>query len=115
MAAPFLTQTNDPIAKGLITSFARPGGNATGVTDLDLEVTVAADQFSLCASLREALVQTGGGELPTWLERIIARGQADVADERFNSVDELVRELGRDPRTIWSRRIAIAAASVAVA
>jgi len=28
----------DPVASGLIQSFARPGGNVTGVTDLDLEL-----------------------------------------------------------------------------
>jgi len=30
--------TGDPIGLGLIQSFARPGGNITGVTDLDLEL-----------------------------------------------------------------------------
>ena len=30
--------TGDPIGLGLIKSFARPGGNITGVTDLDLEL-----------------------------------------------------------------------------
>jgi putative ABC transport system substrate-binding protein len=30
--------TGDPIGMGLIKSFARPGGNITGVTDLDLEL-----------------------------------------------------------------------------
>jgi putative ABC transport system substrate-binding protein len=29
----------DPIARGLIASYSRPGGNATGVADLDLEVS----------------------------------------------------------------------------
>ena len=33
----------DPVGQGLIQSFARPGGNVTGVTDLDLERTVRTE------------------------------------------------------------------------
>ena len=34
-----LLGVGDPIGRGLIASYNRPGGNATGVADLDLEVS----------------------------------------------------------------------------
>ena len=38
--------TGDPIGLGLVKSFAHPGGNITGVTDLDLELDSKRLRFS---------------------------------------------------------------------
>jgi hypothetical protein len=35
----FAAVVGDPVALGLVQSFARPGGNITGVTDTDLELS----------------------------------------------------------------------------
>jgi tetratricopeptide (TPR) repeat protein/tRNA A-37 threonylcarbamoyl transferase component Bud32 len=80
-----------------------------------------SDQFAFCVSLYEALygerpfagdnlaalafaVTEGkvreapsGSAVPTWLRRVLLRGLAREPAERWPSMDELLRELGRDP------------------
>jgi tetratricopeptide (TPR) repeat protein len=83
------------------------------------ELTAAVDQYALCVSLREALVgrevrpegaADKEADVPRWLEAICARGTAHEPAARFPSMDELVRALGRDPRTVWGRRIVVTGA-----
>ncbi len=75
--------------------------------------TAAVDQFALCLSLREAL--EARGEVPRWLGAIAARGTAAKPEDRFASMDDIVRELGRDPARVWRRRVIGGAAIVATA
>jgi tRNA A-37 threonylcarbamoyl transferase component Bud32 len=84
------------------------------------KLTPAADQFAFATSLREALSRPGhgrGGELPSWLAAVIARGTATDPAARFASMKELLRALARDPARIWRRRgvAAVAVAGVAAA
>ena len=65
-------------------------------------LTAAVDQFALCVSLREAITEKGG--VPRWLEPVLARGAAKRAEDRYPSMDELLRALALDPRTRWRRR-----------
>jgi hypothetical protein len=70
-----------------------------------LAVTAAIDQYALCVSLRETLPQ-----VPAWIAAIVERGTASEPGARYPSMDELVRALGRDPRTVWGRRLAVVGA-----
>jgi predicted Ser/Thr protein kinase len=71
-------------------------------------VTPAADQYSLCASLREAIAEPR----PAWIESIVARGTAAEPSARFASMHELARALGRDPARV--RRWRLIATAIAV-
>ncbi|MGH2900266.1 MAG: protein kinase domain-containing protein, partial [Solirubrobacteraceae bacterium] len=75
-------------------------------------LTPAVDQYALCVALRDALgARAGEGvavDVPRWLAQIIARGTAQRPDERFASLDEVIRALGRDPARVLRRRLAIA-------
>jgi predicted Ser/Thr protein kinase len=76
-------------------------------------VMPAADQYSFCTALAEAL--TGqqpsedrplpAGGLPRWIDTVIARGRTADPRARFPSMAELLRALSRDPVRIWRRRI----------
>jgi tetratricopeptide (TPR) repeat protein len=80
--------------------------------------TAAADQYGLCASLREAL---GGGDraVPPWLVPVLDRGMAEDPHARFPSVRALLAALAADParrrRRIVTGAVAVAAAGAAVA
>ncbi|MFO7563860.1 MAG: serine/threonine-protein kinase [Enhygromyxa sp.] len=90
-----------------------------------------ADQYSFCASLYEALYdvrpwpgdtisqlrtakarppsspppRSKHGGVPRWLRRIVLRGLAPAPEDRFASMDALLRELERGlRRTRWLRR-----------
>src|SRR5688572_10897853 len=73
------------------------------------ELTHAADQYAFAVSLREAL----GATVPRWLDEILTRATAREASNRYPSMDELVRALGRDPATVWRRRLLVAGTIVA--
>jgi eukaryotic-like serine/threonine-protein kinase len=70
--------------------------------------TAASDQYSLCASLREAL----GDDGPRWLRRVIDRGLAHDPARRWPSIAQLADRLeaGLSGR---SRRVAIAGTAIA--
>jgi hypothetical protein len=70
-------------------------------------LTPAVDQYALCVSLREALP-----EVPSWIEAIVTRGTSHDPAARYPAMDELLRALARDPRTVWRRRILVAGAVV---
>jgi eukaryotic-like serine/threonine-protein kinase len=70
-------------------------------------VTPAADQYSFCVALAEALAQAG--PLPRWLEAALARGRAADPAARFPSMHELVRALTRDPARMLRTRVAAVA------
>ena len=77
------------------------------------ELTPAVDQYAFCVSVREALVGRGGIDaepeaVPGWIAPLLDRGTSVDASRRFASMDELLRQLSRDPATIWRRRLAIA-------
>ncbi|HSR95916.1 MAG TPA: protein kinase [Kofleriaceae bacterium] len=76
-------------------------------------VTPAADQYSFCVSLAEALGREGGAPLPRWIEAIVQRGRAPDPAQRFASMPDLLRALGRDPARIWRRRAIVAGLAVA--
>src|SRR6185369_7014289 len=76
-------------------------------------VTGAVDQYSLCASLAEALADASATSTrappPRWIKAIIDRGRASDPKGRFPSMAALVDALGRDPATVRRRRVAAAA------
>ncbi len=70
------------------------------------DAVVASDQYALGVSLRESLGKTP----PRWLAEIIARATAVEPAQRFASMHDLETALGRDPATVWRRRILVAGA-----
>jgi tetratricopeptide (TPR) repeat protein len=84
-----------------------------------LQVDARSDQYSYCVALHEAIVGERPGEtyarrreLPAWLARVLERGlRADPA-QRYPSVDDLLVEIGRDPRAARRVRYATLAAVV---
>ena len=72
-------------------------------------VTPAADQYSFCQALAEALGEIeAGAPVPRWLAAVIERGLAAAPGERFASMSELLDALGRDPARIRRRRAVLA-------
>jgi eukaryotic-like serine/threonine-protein kinase len=63
----------------------------------------ATDQYAFALSLREAMTP-----LPSWLEPILGRAQAERPEDRFPSMLYLAAALARDPTTRWRRRAMIA-------
>ena len=82
-------------------------------------ITPAVDQYALCVSLCEAQVGRRGdgapADVPSWLARILDRGTAHTASDRYASIDELLRAFARDPATVWRRRAITAGAIAAIA
>lgn len=82
-------------------------------------VTDAADQFAFGLALGEALTGRHADRLDApvsaWLTAIVARATAPNPAERFASMEELLRALGRDPARVWRRRILAATALLAIA
>ncbi len=84
-----------------------------------------SDQYSFCVALWEALhgerPSPGGGEVPpgvrvpAWVRQALARGLQPDPAGRFASMDELLRELGRDPGAARRRRLAAVAGLALVA
>jgi hypothetical protein len=74
----------------------------------------AIDQYALGTALREAGA-AGGRAIPAWLDRVISRATAARPADRFPSMADLARALGRDPRTVWARRAAVAAPALLAA
>jgi serine/threonine protein kinase len=75
-----------------------------------------ADQFSFCVALYEALYgeRPAGvpsdtpprGGVPTRVHAAIRRGLAKSPDDRFDSMDALLRELERPSLTVWVATVA---------
>jgi tetratricopeptide (TPR) repeat protein/predicted Ser/Thr protein kinase len=80
-------------------------------------VTTAADQYSFCAALEEALTPEAAGPLPRWLIPILQRGRAADPADRFPSMSDLLRALARDPARLrrWRFGLALSLALGAVA
>jgi tetratricopeptide (TPR) repeat protein len=84
-------------------------------------VTAAADQYSFCCALAEALSgprhgHGGRSALPRWLQLVIERGRKADPHQRFPSMRELLRALARDPAAAarrWAAGGALALAGVA--
>ncbi|MEM7154072.1 MAG: tetratricopeptide repeat protein [Myxococcota bacterium] len=70
-------------------------------------VGAAADQFSFCASLRQALETASGPSAPPWLEHVIARGVQERPEDRWPSMQELLDALDDRLRGGARRRQAI--------
>lgn len=77
------------------------------------EVTPAADQYSFCVALADALSRARP-PAPRRIAAVLARGRAPLPGDRFASMDELLAELDRDPAKAWRRGAAVAAAVVLV-
>jgi eukaryotic-like serine/threonine-protein kinase len=97
------------------------------------------DQFSFCVALYEALygdrpfygntmfalttavVQgnvkepPANSKVPFWVRKVLLRGLRPKADDRFPSMEALIDALGRDPRLVRRRAVAVATGVVAVA
>lgn len=80
--------SSDPVAAGLVQSFARPGGNVTGITDLDTELTPKRLELfkEIIPTLHKVLLpydvadRHTAAQLPTY--RAAARGLGVVLVER---------------------------------
>ncbi len=70
--------------------------------------TALSDQYAFGVSLRESL-----GEVPRWIEPIIARSTATIPADRFPTLEAMLARLGRDPRRVWRRRALFAGAVIA--
>jgi len=97
------------------------------------------DQFSFCVALYEALYgerpfgassaealteqvarrevrpPSKSSRVPSWVRQILLRGLRPNPNERFPSMNALLRELGKDPRVARRRALAIGAALLLVA
>ena len=82
-------------------------------------VTAAADQFSFCTALLEALrganAPSNSASVPRWLQAVIDRGRATSPAERFSSMQALLHALSRDPVTFTWRWIAAGGLATAAA
>jgi tRNA A-37 threonylcarbamoyl transferase component Bud32 len=67
------------------------------------EVTPAADQYSFCVALADALSRARP-PAPRRIAAVLARGRAPLPGDRFASMDELLAALDRDPAKVWRRR-----------
>ena len=56
----------------------------------------AADQYSFCRALDEALEATPESSAPRWVRPILARGLAEDPRRRYASMDQLLAALARD-------------------
>ncbi|MEM6992969.1 MAG: WD40 repeat domain-containing serine/threonine protein kinase [Myxococcota bacterium] len=95
-----------------------------------------ADQFSLCASLFEALtgdlpfpersgqepvtrdgaaLRWGGHSIPARVRKAVTKGLSERPEDRFESMDALADQLDRTRRPARDRMVAVAAVGVAVA
>jgi eukaryotic-like serine/threonine-protein kinase len=91
---------------GLGTPRYMPPEQASGGT-----ITAAADQYSFCAALREAIrarkldaAGTRADAIPRWIDDILARGLARDPASRWPSMDALLHALALDPAARWRRR-----------
>ncbi len=76
------------------------------------EASPASDQFAFCVSLREALDARSDREIPGWVDAALQRGECADPKARFDSMEALLRALGRDPKVLWRRRGLVAAAAI---
>ena len=80
--------SGDPVALGLVQSFARPGGNVTGITDLDTELTPKRLELfkDIIPSLQKVLLAYDAGDRETAQQlpayRVAARRLGVVLVER---------------------------------
>jgi eukaryotic-like serine/threonine-protein kinase len=65
-------------------------------------VLPAADQYSFCVALAEAL-DAASAPAPRWMAAVLERGRAAEPAKRFASMRELLRALTRDPGRRWRR------------
>jgi predicted Ser/Thr protein kinase/tetratricopeptide (TPR) repeat protein len=76
-------------------------------------VTPAADQYSFCVALREALADHDADRpsppLPRWIDAAIVKGCATDPAARFATMPDLLAALARDPARVWRRRIVLSA------
>ncbi|MBL8942671.1 MAG: tetratricopeptide repeat protein [Myxococcales bacterium] len=112
---PLLTQTGSIMGTP---AYMAPEQHAGKPTD------ARSDQFSFCTSLYQALYgerpfdgddsvtlmqqklagkirePSSGSSVPGWVRRVLLRGLAAAPESRFGSMDELLGELGKDPRIL---------------
>jgi tetratricopeptide (TPR) repeat protein/predicted Ser/Thr protein kinase len=76
-------------------------------------VTPAADQYSFCVALSDALAAVTAEPVPRRITAVLDRGRADDPAARFPSMTDLLRALARDPAR--TRRRIVAGTGLAIA
>ena len=85
-----LPAVTDPVARGLVASLARPGGNITGLSQLDTETTVKRME------LLRAIVPK--------LERVAVLSSVETPAQR-DAMESAARALGLKLQTLTARRV----------
>lgn len=75
-------------------------------------VTPAADQYSFCVALEDALTASTTQPPPRWALAVVQRGRALEPRDRFASMAELLKALSRDPARAARRGAVVGGAAM---
>jgi putative ABC transport system substrate-binding protein len=112
------TQTPDPVAAGFVASLARPGGNATGFTQVEYGMAAKwlelfkeiAPSVTRVALLRDPTVPEGIGQFPV-IQSVAPAHKVDVSPVDIRNAGEIERSLTEFARLPNGGLISLSSAS----